>query len=621
MQPADVRAPVPVPVPVPVQASVQASGPTSQGKRPVREPDQGLVRDHAVPAWLSRPGDRLAVYASSIGLERWARIAAVAISPLLLVERGFATAALPLLGLVVYVAVTSLVPRNRYLRGADLLVAAALIVLAGSESVVFLPFLLVAVAGPAARGGITAGALAGTSLALLAVLRLAVDGELAVTGVTGVLPLTLLLVLAGVTTAIASQVRDDQAVRDRLTLQHAHRILRELRDLSADLPGGLDDRSIAHATLTEVQHLPGVQVVMVLGPDHGRVRTLAVEGTGGRLPRPMDTERLTGLLDSDHVIRSAEDLPPELTEPVGGRLRWLVRQLGQDTPPHVLVVGFRPPAPDRASLARLDTVAQDSGVALDNARLFDDTRRLAQRAARRRVAAELHDGVAQSLTHLRMELELLARDRADEHERDELARLARVATTALEDLRSTIADLRTPGNGDLGRMIERHLDDVRTSHGPQLEFDRQPGLELDPDQAEVALRAVQEAVSNAIQHADATRVRVRLRRDGDRLHLDVADDGRGGIAARAPHAAGDDATPAVRGVGLDSLHERAQRLRGELTISEPADGGTLITLRFPLDDAGGDGSPPAVDARDGATGPADPAALTGDGGAARKETR
>ena len=587
----------------------------------MREPDQGLVRDHAVPAWLSRPGDRLAVYASSIGLERWARIAAVAISPLLLVERGFATAALPLLGLVVYVAVTSLVPRNRYLRAADLLAAAVLILLAGSESVVFLPFLLVAVAGPAAHGGITAGALAGTTLALLAVLRLAIDGELAVTGVTGALPLTLLLVLTGVTTAIASQVRDDQAVRDRLTLQHAHRILRELRDLSADLPGGLDDRSIAHATLTEIQHLPGVQVVIVLGPDHGRMRTLAVDGTGGRLPRPIDWERLDGLLGRDHVLHPGEDLPAELTAPVDSHLRWLVRPLGQDIPPHVLVVGFRPPAPDRASLARLNIIAEDAGVALDNARLFDDTRNLAQRAARRRVAAELHDGVAQSLTHLRMELELLARDRDDEDERDELARLARVATTALEDLRSTIADLRTAGDSDLGRMIERHLDDVRTSHGPQLELDRDPGLELDPNQAEVALRAVQEAVSNAIQHAEATRVRVSLRRDGDQLQLDVADDGRGGITARAHHAPSDDPAAALRGVGLDSLHERAQRLRGELEITEPTDGGTLITLRFPIDDADGGRLSSTGHTRGGADRPADPAALAADGGAPPQEER
>ena len=583
----------------------------------MREPNQGLVRDHAVPAWLSRPGDRLAVYASSLGLERWARIAAVAISPFLLVGRDVAAVALPLVGLVVYVAVTSLLPRNRYLRSADLLVAAALIVLAGGESVVFLPFLLVAVAGPAVQGGIAAGALAGTSLALLAVLRLAVDGELAVTGVAGVLPLTLLLVLAGVTTAIASQVRDDQAVRDRLTLQHAHRILRELRELSADLPGGLDDRSIAQATLTEVRRLDAVEASLILAPDHGQLRPLAAEGTGGRLPRPMDQSVLAGVLDPADRVRTVAELPSPLAEVLDGRLRWVVRRVGEDSPPHVLAVGFRPPAPSRADLARLDSIAQDAGVALDNARLFDDTRRLAQHAARRRVAAELHDGVAQSLTHLRMELELLARARSD-HERDELARLARVATTALEDLRGTIADLRMAGDGDLGRMVERHLDDVRTPHGPQLQLDREPGVELDPDQAEVALRAVQEAVSNAVQHAQATRVRVGLHRDRGDLLVEVADDGRGGVPGpSAPDAA--DPTDTVRGVGLDSLRERAQRLHGELTISEPPGGGTVITLRFPLRDASTERSPASASSDPARSTAADRPALTGRAGTSPRD--
>ncbi|MFP4636226.1 MAG: sensor histidine kinase [Nitriliruptoraceae bacterium] len=547
----------------------------------MREPNQGLVNDDAaVPSWLSRPGDRLAVYASAVGLERWARIAAVVITPLLLAERGFAAASVPLAGLAAYVLVTSLLPRNRYLRAADLLAAAALIAVAGEQIVAFLPFLLVAVAGPAAHGGLPAGILAGTVLSLLAVVRLAIDDELAVTGVAGVLPLTLLLILTGITTAIAAQVRRDQAVRDRLTLQHAHRILGELRDLSADLPGGLDDRSIAQATLAEVERLPGAAVAIALGPDHGQLRPLATFGTGGRSPRPISHQDLEHLLDDRWRPRSIDALPSGLLEESDPHLRWLVQPLDEDSPNYLLLAGFRPPEPVAATRGRLAMIIEDARIALDNARLFDDTHRLAQHAARRRVAGELHDGVAQSLTHLRMELELLASATDDGAQATELARLARVARTALEDLRGTIADLRAPG-GDLGGMIERYLDDVRTPRGPRIEVDRQPGVEVSPQQADQAMRAVQEAVSNALQHAEANTIEVALLRDGEHAHLRIRDDGRGGVAGM-PHPDAGSAQEG-RGLGLASLRDRAERLGGRLEISEPDGGGTQITLTFPLE--------------------------------------
>ncbi|MEX0834646.1 MAG: hypothetical protein WD010_01045, partial [Nitriliruptor sp.] len=203
----------------------------------------GTTPPVAASRW-TRIVDRVAYGASSIGLERWARLGSVAVIPLFL--RDADASIMPVYSvLTAYVLATSLIRRDRYVRGADLLAAAAVIAATDGHVAPFLLFLMVVVAGPASAGGVRAGVSAGATLSLVLLAVLGLSGRLAELGAEGIVPVSLLLPLVGVTTASAAQVLDEHAVGGRLKLQEANRLLSALLALADDLPGGLDATTVA----------------------------------------------------------------------------------------------------------------------------------------------------------------------------------------------------------------------------------------------------------------------------------------------------------------------------------------------------------------------------------------
>lgn len=534
----------------------------------MREPGDGLAVGTEAPRWVSRLGDGVARGVSALGLERSARLAAVAVVPLLLPDGGLVDHAPALAALSAYVLLTALAGRNRYLRATDLAVGAALLLVPGV--IAFLPFVLVSIAGPAARGGARAGLAAGGTLALVLLLRLVVTGEFAELGAASVVPIALLLPLAGLTTAAASDLLQDRVVHDRMVLQQANRLLSSLRDLAEELPGGLDVTTVSAALLAELRGVAGVEAALVLVEDHGMLRPTAATGLGERAVTPLRVEDLGPAVLGSARFHTPGSLPPGLRTICAPHPDWIVVPLGEaDAPVGVLLAGFDLREPARRARPRLASIATDGRLALDNARLFDGTRLRASDRARRSVAGDLHDGVAQSLAHLRIELELRAREADGD---PELARLARVADLALLDLRATIAGLRAPLDHDLGALLGRHVEDLQSLHGPAIVFRREGTNRLDPDRAEEVLRVAQEGLSNALRHAAAETVEVVLVQDDDEVRLVIRDDGVG------PHA------PSPRpggGVGLRSMRDRAARLDGDLEIEQRPDGGTRLVLTLP----------------------------------------
>jgi signal transduction histidine kinase len=526
------------------------------------------------PVWLQRPGDRLAQALSAFGLERWARLAATLLSTVLLLLSGrFEARAVLVLLLLLYVVVTGLLRRGRYVRGADLAVAAILAAFAGPDVAAFLPFLLVAVAGTATIGGAVAGLAAGGTMAIVLI-----AGALAFTDVQslrteGVLAVALLLPMTGLVAASAGQLVSDPTVRDRLVLQQANRLLSSLSALADSLPGGLDASTVSAAIVAELQRLPGLRAGAVLVREGELLLADAATGLPRGAPAGLHAQELEPLLHRRRILRADRDLPDALATANGDAPCWRALPLGVARPPRaMLVAGFDEADAARAARIRLQVLAQDGGLALDNARLFDRTQLRAADAARRRIAAELHDGVAQSLAHLKLELALLGRGEVVDHE--ELKRLSRVAETALTELRDTIAGLRAPSGSDVAALLGRHLEDLRSSRGPLLTLTVHEQVLIDPDRADEALRVAQEAVSNALRHARATEVELTLDTSEGTVLLTITDDGIG------PEATSDEAGG---GVGLRSMRERADRLGGTLTVASSAQGGTRVTLTFPAE--------------------------------------
>jgi signal transduction histidine kinase len=521
------------------------------------------------PVW-ARAVDRLAHAASAVGLERWARLVAVAVVPLFLPDLG--TAIAPLYGaLTAYVLVTAVARRGRLVRGADLVVAAILIAATGGQVAPFLLFLMVAVAGPASSGGIRAGLAAGTVLSVVLLTVLGLDGQLGQLGWQGALPIASLLPLAGITTASAVQLSEERSADGRHKLQEANRLLSALLALAGDLPGGLDVTTVAAGVLAEVRKLPETRAAMVLVEDGGVLRLAAATGERiDRLPSVrVDVARRLG----DLRLRTPRQLPAGVRDAAGAQPFWLGVQLGGgDQPLGLLLVGVASADAAPGLRTTLASLAVDAAIALQNARLLDGTLVRAAEAARRRLAADLHDGVAQSLAHLKMELELQTVAGGRRSADAELGRLARVAGSALADLRATIAGLRASDGPDLAVLLRTHLEEVASSGGPSLSFEAAGTATLPVDRSEDLLRIAQEAVSNALRHARATAVTVSLERDEQLVELVVEDDG-----------VGRDATTrrAGGGVGLRSMAERAERLGGTLTVRDRLGGGTVVAVRCP----------------------------------------
>jgi two-component system, NarL family, sensor kinase len=189
-------------------------------------------------------------------------------------------------------------------------------------------------------------------------------------------------------------------------------------------------------------------------------------------------------------------------------------------------------------------------------------------AERAHIAAELHDGVGQSLTGLKFRLEAMAR------ENPELKDMLALADEAGGEVRGIAHRMMPRALGDLGLvpaladMLERSLKRPGMRYG----FEHY-GLEerLAPQVETGVYRIAQELVSNIIKHAGATQVQVQLLRNKGHLVLIVEDNGRG-----------IDPASAGSGLGARGMQDRARVLHGTLEIAPGAERGTVATLRVPL---------------------------------------
>jgi signal transduction histidine kinase len=228
----------------------------------------------------------------------------------------------------------------------------------------------------------------------------------------------------------------------------------------------------------------------------------------------------------------------------------------------------------------IELLAAHAAIALTNARLYERSRELSILDERNRLALDLHDVLAQKLFALALAAEsadtLLDVDR--EAAREQLTRLRELAQEAHEELRYLILELRPPEleRDGLATTLRKHVEVLRRvqAGSPELEMelDGEPPAEADRDRE--LLRIAQEALNNAIRHAGASLVVLRLQASGGRLVLEVRDDGTGF----------DPAAPALRTqrLGLSSMEQRAQRLAGRLVITSAAGAGTTVRLEAPL---------------------------------------
>jgi signal transduction histidine kinase len=227
-------------------------------------------------------------------------------------------------------------------------------------------------------------------------------------------------------------------------------------------------------------------------------------------------------------------------------------------------------------------LASHAAIAIDQARLFEDSRELALVEERGRLARELHDAMSQSLFSLQLAAETASRRLSDDDApaaADQLALVRTLSAQVAAELRTTVEGLRPADleRDGLAAALGAHLTVAGRAHEVPVELDVGDLPDLDPDVEHQVLRIAQEAVTNALRHAAARRVRVTLGRGpadaAGQVVLRVVDDGRG----FDPEARG----VRSRRLGLTSMHERAASLGGVLTVASAPGQGTTVELRFP----------------------------------------
>lgn len=228
---------------------------------------------------------------------------------------------------------------------------------------------------------------------------------------------------------------------------------------------------------------------------------------------------------------------------------------------------------DSADQRLIELLAAHAAIAITNARLYERSRELSVVAERNRLALDLHDVVSQKLFSLMLTAEAagaqLERDPAAA--RAAVVRLRTLAREALDELRSLILGLRPPEleRDGLQETLRKEMAMLQRVHGVVLTLtEDEPLPRLDNDHALAVLRIVEEALHNALHHARARTITVRLA--GDRI--EVGDDGVG-FDPRRPELR-------ARNLGLTSMEERARELGGHLQISSAPGTGTTVRLEF-----------------------------------------
>jgi len=208
-------------------------------------------------------------------------------------------------------------------------------------------------------------------------------------------------------------------------------------------------------------------------------------------------------------------------------------------------------------------VASAALMAMENARLAADRQTIVLEE-RRRIARDFHDGMAQDLAFITMH----GRELAQRHPRAEA--IASAAQRALTDSRAAIHSLTAPANEPLAAAVARTATALADRSGIRLEFELDEEAEAELETRSELLRVLSEAISNAIRHGSASRIRVELSAQGG-LRLTISDDGCG--IDRAVPAEGPES-----GFGLTTMRERAEGLGGELRVSSPLEGGTEVEV-------------------------------------------
>jgi signal transduction histidine kinase len=341
----------------------------------------------------------------------------------------------------------------------------------------------------------------------------------------------------------------------------AQKLIRELIGISGELTSGLDPVSLGSGIADKVHdRIPVTSLLVQVPRDEGFT--------------PLVTEHATD--DVAETLRELAVVTRNTARPAlsGHTFAFpLLTEAGVVA----LVAGAVSPRLEHESLHLLQLIEELAGrlepdaVQLDTALLFASFRDSATADERRRLAREMHDGVAQDVASLGYMVDGIAAGASTPEQAQELRALRSRITAVVAEVRRSVQTLRTEHRSEdsLGASISALAQRLGESSGVHIQITADEGpARLRPEVESELFRIAQEAMNNAVRHANATRIDVRCTVDAPGAELQVEDDGSG-LGTGRPDS-----------WGLEMMRERARLIGAELGIEDTAPHGTLVWLRL-----------------------------------------
>jgi signal transduction histidine kinase len=393
---------------------------------------------------------------------------------------------------------------------------------------------------------------------------------------------TVIALMGGLVAAWARRLQDDATVSATNAYAEAHALLSQLYTVTRQLPGSLDPVTTADSLIEEISRIARFSAAaVIMRGDGDRLTGLAHRGED-RLEWEMD---LSGHSPFAEAWRTRE---PQLADamfrddagtlgapPAGSSLVVPIRIGDRITG----LVGLETEAPNAYSAALIGEIlalTEDVALRLETGLLFDQIRELATAEERRRLAREIHDGIAQELASLGYIVDEISSVAADAGQPDivhDLSGLRQEMTRIVRELRLSIFDLRLDvhRHGGLGAALSEYLRMIGTTSGFTVHLTLDESARRLPAETEAELlRIAQEAVNNARKHAAADNLWVTCRVHPPDAEVVIEDDGRGLGKGREDS------------YGLEVMRERAARSRAVLEIRPRQPRGTYIAVRVGL---------------------------------------
>ncbi len=379
---------------------------------------------------------------------------------------------------------------------------------------------------------------------------------------------------------IAVDVTEQTKLQQNLERLIAERTreLQVLLDVTAAANRSLDLKETLATTLDLIVALVGASRAGVM---------LLDEPTGELIPyslRPVrdvasdDLEKMLStcrsVLDNGAALYIAPDPEEGLLEP--GAL--IPLESRGDRLGVLVIVGSQGGAFSTAQLALFQSIADQLGVAVENARLFARSEQAAVTAERNRLARDLHDAVTQTLFSSSMIADVLPKiwERNPDEGRRRLEELRQLTRGALSEMRTLLVELRPAAlaDTDLGDLLEHQVNAFIARTRLQVRFERSVSYNPPVEVKEAFYRIAQEAFNNIARHAEAAQVRVRLDGEPGKMDLTIQDDGVGFDAQTLEH----------EGLGLGIMRERARSIGSRLEVASRPGRGTRLHLNWQAPD-------------------------------------